>query len=212
MSPDSARIRRLPERAITDRAAIHAVLDEAFVCHSAYVTDGRPVVLPMLYVRQGERIILHGSTASGIARAVRSGSPLSVAVTIVDGLVVARSGFHSSANYRSVVAHGQGELLEGTDRDEALDRFVEKLFPGRLAEIRKPTTNEIRQTAAIALPLDNVTAKARSGGPHDEVADLNTGVWAGVVPLTLAAGEPIPADDLEGGVEVPSSLSPYTRA
>lgn len=212
MTSEETRIRRLPEREVTDRETINAILDEAFVCHAAYVTNGRPVVLPMLYVRDGNRLILHGSKASGIAKAVRSGSTLSVAVTIVDGLVVARSGFHSSANYRSVVAHGTGSILEGARHERALEVIVDKLFPGRLADIRRPTRAEIRQTAVIELPLDEISAKARTGGPHDDEEDLYTGVWAGVVPMSVVSGDPIPSEDLEDGVAVPSYLSPYTRA
>ncbi|MDX1468195.1 MAG: pyridoxamine 5'-phosphate oxidase family protein [Acidimicrobiia bacterium] len=211
MTSDKARLRRLPEREITDPQAIEAILDEAFVCHTAYVTSGRPVVLPMLYVRDGNSLILHGSKASGLAQAVKSGSALSVAITIVDGLVVARTGFHSSANYRSVVAHGHGTVLEGANHERALDLMVDRLLPGRLADIRRPTRAELRQTHAIELRLDDVSAKARSGGPHDDVEDLNTGVWAGVIPLEIMAGEPIPAEDLENGVPVPPYLNPYRR-
>jgi nitroimidazol reductase NimA-like FMN-containing flavoprotein (pyridoxamine 5'-phosphate oxidase superfamily) len=205
------RIRRLPERGVDDPAVIHAILDEGFLCHAGYVVDGRPVVIPTLYARDGERVLLHGSPASGLARAVRSGSPLSVAVTLVDGIVVARSGFHSSANYRSVVVHGTGRLLAGTEKRLALDLIVQALIPGRLSDMREPTDTELRQTAVIELALDEVSAKVRSGGPKDHPEDLGTEVWAGVVPLRLVAEEAEPAANLEPGVPVPGYLAPFTR-
>ncbi len=139
---EKTRIRRLSERGSTDREVINTILDEGFVCHAAYVIDERPVVIPTLYARANDNLLLHGSVSSGLVRAVRTESPLSVAVTHVDGLVVARSGFHSSANYRSVVIHGQGLLLEGIEHREALDVIVEALIPGRLSDIRPPTDAE----------------------------------------------------------------------
>lgn len=208
---DLTRIGRLPERGVDDAGAIKAILDEGFVCHAAYVTEGRPVVLPTLYVRDGERLLLHGSNSMGLAKAVRAGSPLSVAVTHVDGLVVARSAFNSSANYRSVVVHGQGRLLEGEKKTAALDIVVDTLIPGRLADLRMSTASEVAQTSVIELSLDQVSAKVRSGGPGDDPADLDFDVWAGVVPFHLEPGRPVPADDLRDGIETPGYLQPYRR-
>lgn len=208
---DKTTIRRLPERAVDDERAIHAILDEGLVCHVAYVTEDRPVVLPTLYVRDGDRILLHGSNSMGLARAVRAGSPLSVAVTIIDGLVVARSAFNSSANYRSVVAHGTGRLLGADEKTQAFDTIVDKLIPGRRADLRQSTDSEIAQTAVIELRLDEVSAKARSGPPGDDPDDLSADVWAGVVPLELVAGTPIPAPDLRHGIDTPDYLRPYRR-
>lgn len=208
---DKTTIRRLPERGVGEVGEIHAILDEGLVCHVAYVTGGRPVVLPTLYVRDGHRLLLHGSNSMGVARAVRSGSPLSVAVTHLDGLVVARSAFNSSANYRSVVVHGHGEILEGEDKQRALDIVIDSLIPGRLADIRDSTTAEIRQTAVISLTLDEVSAKVRTGGPSDDPTDLDLDTWAGVIPFSTLAGEPEPAGDLRPGIEVPDYLRPYRR-
>lgn len=208
---EKTTIRRLPERGVDDRAVIDAILDEGLVCHAAYVIDKRPVVIPTLYARDGDRLLLHGSPASGLARAVRSGSSLSVAVTLVDGIVVARSGFHSSANYRSVVVHGTGRLLAGEERQRALDLIVEALIPGRLADIREPTAAESGQTAVIELSLDEVSGKVRSGGPKDDPVDLGTPVWAGVVPLRMVAGRAQAADDVGPEIPVPGYLSPYER-
>lgn len=208
---DKTRIRRLPERAVVDREAIAAILDEGFVCHVGYVVDGRPVVIPTLYVRDGDRVLLHGSNSMGIARAVRSGSPLSVAVTLVDGLVLARSSFNSSANYRSVVIHGTGLILDGVAKTEAFDAIVERLIPGRLADLRPSTPAEMAQTTVISLVLDEVSAKVRDGGPEDEKEDLAEPVWAGVLPTRLVFGEPEPDLELAEGIEVPDYLLHYRR-
>ncbi len=212
MAAEPTRIRRLPERGTTDRATIDAILDEGFVCHVAYVIDHRPVIIPTLYARDEDRIILHGSTSSGITRAVRRGSPLSIAVTHVDGIVVARSGFHSSANYRSVVVHGQGTLLEGEDHRHALDLTINALIPGRLGDVRGHTDLELRQTATIAVPLDQVSAKVRVGPPKDDPEDIPTDTWAGVVPMSLIPGLPEAAPDLLPGIEIPDYLKPYKRS
>jgi uncharacterized protein len=212
MARSPATIRRLPEKSVDDRAVIDAILDEGFVCHVAYLVDSRPVVIPTLYVRDGDTCLLHGSTASGIAAAARRGSPLSIAVTLVDGLVVARSGFESSVNYRSVVIHGHGTVLTGDAHRRALDLMVEGLIPGRLADIRPPTDIELRKTAVVAIPLDTISAKVSAGPPEDDVADLGTGVWAGVVPMRTVHGEPEPSPDLEPNVEVPDYLIGYKRS
>jgi uncharacterized protein len=211
MATDPTLIRRLPEKAVSDLDTIHQILDEGFVCHVAFLENGRPVVIPTLYARRENSIILHGSTAAGMTRAVRRRSPLSIAVTLVDGVVVARSGFNSSANYRSVVIHGHGRILEGQDHIDALDRTVESLIPGRLEELRRPTEIEIRQTATIEVPLETVSAKVSSGPPEDDDADMATPVWAGVIPLKLVAGDPIPDPDLAHGISLPDYLDPYRR-
>lgn len=206
MPDDTARIRRLPEKGIDDIAVINSILDEGFVCHVAYLNDDRPVVIPTLYVRDAGSVLLHGSPSSGIVRAARRGSPLSVAVTLVDGVVAARSGFESSINYRSVVIHGVGALLPDEENGRALDLMVEGLIPGRLGDIRRPTPLELRKTAVVQVPIDVVSAKVSAGPPEDDPADLGTGVWAGVIPMTTDYAEPIPAPDLEPGLEVPDYL------
>ena len=212
MAREPTTIRRLPEKSVDDRAIIDAILDEGFVCHVAYLIDSRPVVIPTLYMRDGDTCLLHGSTGSGIAAAARRGSPLSIAVTLVDGLVVARSGFESSVNYRSVVIHGHGTVLTGDAHRRALDLMVEGLIPGRLADIRRPTEVELRKTSVVAVPLGTISAKVSAGPPEDDVADLGTGVWAGVVPMTTVYGDPEPSPDLEPNVEVPDYLITYKRS
>lgn len=208
---DKTRIRRLPERAVSDRATIDDILDEGFVCHAAYVIDGRPVVIPTLYVRDRDRVLIHGSNSMGLSRAVRAGSPLSIAVTHFDGLVVARSAFNSSANYRSVVIHGRGRILEGEEKSAAFDLIVDRLIPGRLADLRPSTATEMAQTTVISVDLDEMSAKVRSGGPVDDPSDLEQEVWAGVVPIELNIGAAIPAPDLREGMELPDYLNPYRR-
>jgi hypothetical protein len=204
-------IRRFPEKGVDDRAVIDSILDEGFVCHVAYLMEDRPVVIPTLYVRDGDAILLHGSPASGIVMAAKRDSPLSVAVTLVDGIVVARSGFESSINYRSVVIHGEGTLLDGVAHQTALDRIVEGLIPGRLDDIRRPTALELRKTSVVSLPIDMVSAKVSDGPPEDDEADLGTGVWAGVIPVATFFGQPVPAPDLEPGIETPDYLSDLRR-
>lgn len=211
MTSDKTTLRRLPERSIADREVIHRILDEGLLCHVGYLTDGRPVVIPTLYARDHERILLHGSPSSGIMRAVRNKSPLSVAVTHLDGLVVARSAFESSANYRSVVIHGYGELLKGDAQAAALNEITDRLLPGRRNEIRPNRDIEVRQTAVVALPLDEVSTKVRTGPPDDDPADLDSPVWAGVIPVRLEYGRPQTAPDLAPGIDIPDYLNRYER-
>lgn len=208
---DKTRIQRLPQRAVTERATVYEILDEGIVCHAAYVTEGRPVVIPTLYVRDGDRILVHGSNSMGLARAVRAGSPLSIAVTHLDGIVVARSAFNSSSNYRSVVIHGQGRILEGDEKATAFDTIVDKLIPGRLADLRPSTDIELGQTTVFEVGLDEISAKVRDGGPEDDPEDLGEAVWAGVVPMSLITDEPVAAADLSEGIEIPDYLRHYRR-
>lgn len=211
MTEEKTRIRRLPERSVSDRRVIDRILDEGLVCHAGYITANRPVVIPTLYVRDRDRLLLHGSNSMGLVRAVREGSPLSVAVTHFDGLVVARSAFNSSANYRSVVVHGEGRILERSEKEQAFDTIVDKLIPGRLAELRASTESEMKQTAVIELTLDELSAKVRSGGPGDDPADMELPIWAGTIPFNLAPGQPVPDPDLEPGIETPEYLKAYRR-
>ena len=211
MASDQTRIRRLPEKAVSDIETIYQILDEGFVCHVAYVEKRSPVVIPTLYARRDDTMILHGSTTSGITRAVRRGSPISIAVTHVDGLVVARSGFNSSANYRSVVVHGHGRILQGQEHIDALDWTVDALIPGRRQELRRPTERELRQTATIEDPLLDVSAKVSAGPPDDDAGDMAAEIWAGIVPMMLVAGPPVPAPDLREGINLPDYLDPYHR-
>ena len=213
-APPSARatVRRLPERGRYDRAQAHAILDEGLVAHVGVASDDGPVVIPMLYGRDGDRLLLHGSPASRLLRAGKGGTDMCVAVTLVDGLVLARSAFHHSMNYRSVVVFGRATpVADLAERRAALDRLVEHIVPGRTAEAREPNERELRGTLVLSLPLDECSVKVRTGGPVDEDEDMDLPVWAGVVPLATVAGAPVAAGDLRGDPPMPASAARYAR-
>ncbi|MEU6850285.1 pyridoxamine 5'-phosphate oxidase family protein [Actinacidiphila alni] len=201
---------RSRERAAYDRDVVHAILDEGYVCHLGFVRDGAPVVLPTLYARHGERLYVHGSTGSRPLRGAREDAGLAVCLTVthVDGLVLARSAFHHSINYRSVVVHGTAHQV--TDPDEravALDAIVEQAVPGRAADSRRADAKELAATAVIRLDLLEVSAKIRTGGPNDEPEDITLPYWTGVVPVARSYGTPVPADDLDPSIPLPGYLS-----
>ena len=205
-----SRLRRLPERAHYDRGAIHAVLDAHFMCHVGYVIDGQPYVTPTSHWRDGDRLYWHGSSASRMMRHLRGGAPACVTVTHCDGLVLARSGFHSSINYRSVMAFGTARALEdAASKQAALKAFVERLTPGRWDELRPLTTQELKATTVIGMDIDEAVAKVRTGWPIDDEDDYDLDVWAGVVPLGVAAGEPEPDPRLKPGVPTPDYLKDW---
>jgi nitroimidazol reductase NimA-like FMN-containing flavoprotein (pyridoxamine 5'-phosphate oxidase superfamily) len=206
-------VRRLAQRGIYDRAAIDAILDEGLVCHVGFNGDGQPFVIPTLYVRAGDRILIHGAMGSRMLRALRAGAQLCVTVTIVDGLVLARSVFHHSVNYRSVVILGTAtEVVERAEKLAAMRALVEHVIPRRWNDVRPPSEEELRATAILAIPLDEASAKVRTGQPIDDEADYALGVWAGVVPLSLDAHAPIPDPRLEAGIAVPGYARFYRRA
>jgi hypothetical protein len=213
-APPSARttVRRLAERGRYDGATAHAILDEGLVAHVGIATDDGPVVIPMLYGRHGDRLLLHGSPASRLLRGGAKGTDLCVTVTLVDGLVLARSAFHHSMNYRSVVVFGTGTPIADVDEKRAaLDRLVDHIVPGRGPDTRAPSEKELRGTLVLALPLDECSVKVRTGGPKEEPEDMDLPVWAGVIPVTTAYGVPIPDDDLAGDPPVPPYVTTYAR-
>jgi uncharacterized protein len=186
------RVRRLPQRAAYDRETILAILDTGFVCHVGIVQDGRPVVIPVAYARVGGAVILHGSTRSGLMTALCAGAEACVTVTHIDGFVMARSAFHHSINYRSVVIFGRGEpIIDQAEKDAALAAFMERVHPGRWSVVRPPNGPELKATAVVRIPIDEASAKIRTGGPVDDPEDLARDVWAGVVPLALTRETPI---------------------
>jgi len=200
-------VRRQPDRARYDRNTIDTILDEALFCHLGFIHDGGPVVIPTIHVRVGDRIILHGSPASRMMRALKSGAEVSIAATLLDGLVLARSVFHHSMNYRSVVLFGRGEQVDDpSEKLEAMRVFTEKILPGRWEDARQPTEKEFRGTLMVAVPIDAASAKTRFGPPVDEDDDMGLDVWAGVIPYRLSPGAPIPSPDLRDGIEFPSYL------
>jgi nitroimidazol reductase NimA-like FMN-containing flavoprotein (pyridoxamine 5'-phosphate oxidase superfamily) len=200
-------IRRLPERQSTDRSALYAILDAALVAHVALVRDGLPVVIPFACARDGDALLLHGSTGAGVLRAAASGVPVSVAVTLVDGLVVARSVFDNSMNYRSVVAFGVPQVLEGEAKLAALRVLVDRLLPGRWDEVRPSTGKELAATLMLRLPLDEVSVKARAQAVTASPDDgEDRSVWAGVLPVTTWAADPVSHGDVPATVAVPASV------
>ena len=205
-------VRRQPDRGRYDRDQVHAILDEGLVAHVGLVSGDGPVVIPMLYGRDGDRLLLHGSTASRLMRGGAKGLDMCVTVTLVDGLVLARSAFHHSMNYRSVVVFGQATPV--TDLDErraALDTLVDHIVPGRGADVRPPSDKELRSTLVLALPLDECSVKLRTGPPLDDEEDLDRYTWAGVVPLTTVPGAPVAAPDLRADPPVPAYATGYRR-
>ena len=203
--PDTT-ITRLPEKAVTDRSVLDALLDEEYVGHVGVVRDGHPVVVPTAIARDGDRLLVHGSTGSGWMRALAAGADACVTVTSLGGIVVARSTFESSMHYRSAVLFGRFTALQGDDKARALDAIVEKLIPGRGAEVRASTAKELAATLVLSLPIEQWSLKVSDGWPDDDPSDVEGDAWAGVVPLRLIPGDPLPAPDLRPGIDVPPSV------
>jgi nitroimidazol reductase NimA-like FMN-containing flavoprotein (pyridoxamine 5'-phosphate oxidase superfamily) len=190
---ERTRLRRRPDRGSYDRATIHAILDEGRVCHVGFVHDGQPFVVPTTYARVGDALYVHGAAASRMLRGLASGVPVCITVTLLDGLVLARSAFHHSMNYRSVVVLGVAtEVTDPAERLGALEAIVEHVAPGRWAASRPPTAPELRATSVLRLPITEASAKIRTGGPIDDAADMGWPCWAGHVPLRLVALAPVP--------------------
>jgi uncharacterized protein len=211
LSPRIA-VRRHPERGIYERAAIDAILDEALICHVGFAVDGQPFVIPTIHARAVNTLYLHGSPASRMLRELASGVNVCVTATIVDGVVLARSVYKSSLNYRSAVVLGHARTVEDTDEKRlALEAVVEHVAAGRSKEARAPNDEELKATLVLALEIDEASAKMRGGPPKDFEDDLELPFWAGVVPLGLAVGEPETADHVPEGVAVPSYASDYRR-
>ena len=202
----------MPKRGHYDRSTVHAIIDEALVCHVAFAVNGEPTVIPTLHARRGEELLLHGARTSRLLRHVAEGNPVSVAMTLIDGIVLARSIFHHSMNYRSVVLHGTGKLLESDDdKLSALEAFAEHIARGRWVDTRPPTRKELKATSVVSIPIDLAAAKIRTGPPMDEDEDYSLPFWAGVLPLSLQPGKAVPDPRLGRGIEVPAYLRRYRR-
>jgi nitroimidazol reductase NimA-like FMN-containing flavoprotein (pyridoxamine 5'-phosphate oxidase superfamily) len=212
-SSDRVRLRRKRERGSYEREAIDAILDEALLAHLGIVSpDGQPIVLPMLHARCGDVVYCHGSVASRTLRTMREGMPACLTVSLLDGLVLARSAMHHSANYRSAVLLGVARAVEDdAEKQAALRAIVEHIVPGRADQIRGPSANELKATAVLALPIEEASAKMRSGPPVDDDEDLALDVWAGVLPLRTRVGAPEPDPALRPGIAVPAHASGYAR-
>ena len=205
-------LKRLPKRGVYDREPVYQILDEGFICHAGFAVDGQPYVIPTGYARRDDELYIHGSQASRMLRTLRTGVDLCVTVTLVDGLVLARSAFHHSMNYRSVVVFGRAFLVEeGEAKLAALRAFSEHVIPGRWDDVRKPNDQELDQTTVLSLPLEEASAKVRTGPPLDEEDDYVLSVWAGVIPLRLAAGPAITDPRLKSNIDPPEYAVEYSR-
>jgi nitroimidazol reductase NimA-like FMN-containing flavoprotein (pyridoxamine 5'-phosphate oxidase superfamily) len=209
---ERTQVKRLPKRGNYERETVFAILDAGFVCHVGFSVDGQPYVIPTNYGRSGDTIYLHGSAASRMLRTLSEGVRVSVTVTHVDGLVLARSAFHHSVNYRSVVMLGTARLVDDpAEKMEALRVFTEHVMKGRWDDVRQPTEQELKATTVLALPLEEVSAKVRTGGPIDDEEDYALPIWAGVLPLETAAKEPLPDPQRKSDRPIPDYLKNYSR-
>jgi nitroimidazol reductase NimA-like FMN-containing flavoprotein (pyridoxamine 5'-phosphate oxidase superfamily) len=202
------RVRRGPHKGRYDRETIDAVLDRGLLCHVAFAVDGQAYCTPMLYARVGDNVYIHGSTASRAVRALTAGAEACLTVTVVDGLVLARSAFEHSTNYESVMLFGRfTRVADADERRLALEAFTEKLLPGRWSEVRHPSAKELKATAILSLPITEASAKRRAGPPDDDgTVDAERATWAGVVPLVTSFGEPVPSPGLRPGIELSASV------
>jgi uncharacterized protein len=209
---ERTRVVREPHRGIYDRETIYRILDEGFVCHVGFAVDSQPFVIPTMYARVGDAIYFHGSAASRMLRGAAEGLAVCITVTIVDGLVLARSVFNHSMNYRSVVALGKAALVDAPEEKiAALNAFTERILPGRWNDARQPNEQELKATSILRLPLTEASAKVRSGPPEDDAADYALPVWAGVVPLHLHADGPIRDARCDPAIPAPAYAAQYKR-
>ena len=209
---DRTKLKRLPKRGHFDRETVYAILDEGFICHVGFAADGQPVVIPTGYARVGDNLYIHGSQASRMLRSLAGGLDACVTVTIVDGLVLARSAFHHSINYRSVLVFGRATLVDDPkEKYDALVALSEHIVRGRWADVREPNEVEMKQTTVLCLPMEEASAKVRTGPPIDDEEDYALPMWAGVVPLKLVAGEPINDPRLPAEIPVPEYAAHYKR-
>lgn len=210
-SSERTRVRRIPEKAVEDRDVVERILDAGLVAHVGVVdSSGQPYVVPVAYAREGNRLLFHGSTGSRLFRLLADGAPTCVTVTLLDGLVLARSAFESSMHYRGVMALGTCTVLDGDERDDALRRISDHLLPGRWDQIRPPSKRELAATLVLAMPLDEVSAKVSDQMPDDAPEDLDRPVWGGIVPIRETFGAPMP-DELGAAHPVPDYLESWTR-
>jgi nitroimidazol reductase NimA-like FMN-containing flavoprotein (pyridoxamine 5'-phosphate oxidase superfamily) len=209
---DRTKLKRLPKRGHFDRETVYSILDEGFICHVGFTVDGQPFVIPTGYARAGDKLYIHGSQASRMLRSLAGEIDACATVTIVDGLVLARSAFHHSMNYRSVLILGRASLVDDpVEKYDALLALSEHIVRGRWADVREPTEQEMAQTTVLKLPIEEASAKIRTGPPLDDEEDYALPIWAGVVPLKLVAGEPVKDPRLTADVPVPEYVAHYKR-
>ncbi len=209
---EKTRLKRLPKRGNYDRETINSILDEAFFCHVGFVVECQPYVIPTGFARVGDDLLIHGSAASRMMRNLADGIDVCVTVTLVDGLVLARSAFHHSVNYRSVVILGKTQVVtDESEKNAAMEAFTEHIIPDRWADVRWPTELELKATTVLRLPITEASAKIRTGDPVDDDEDYASEVWAGVLPLKIQPGTPIDDSKLRSGIDVPDHVRNYSR-
>jgi uncharacterized protein len=205
-------LKRLPQRGHYDRELINQILDEGFICHVGFASDGQPFVIPTGYARVGDSLVIHGSQASRMLRTLGQGIEVCVTVTLIDGLVLARSAFHHSMNYRSVVVFGRATVVDDPAKKlAALRALSDHMIPGRWDDVRQPSERELQQTTVLSLPLTEASAKVRTGPPLDDEEDYSLTVWAGVIPLNLVAAEPVDDPRIGANREIPKYAVEYAR-
>ena len=209
---ERTRVFRKPGRGSYDRHLVHSILDEALICHVGFVQDGQPYVIPTIHAREGETLYLHGANANRTLKALADGASCCVTVTLVDELVLARAALHHSLNYRSAMVLGTArEVTDPAEKQRALRAVVEHIAPGRAEEVRGPDATDLKSTRVLSLPIEEASAKVRTGPPVDEKADLDLPHWAGQLPLTSGTADPVPAPDLAQGLPVPESVRGWSR-
>ncbi|MGI8654268.1 MAG: pyridoxamine 5'-phosphate oxidase family protein [Pyrinomonadaceae bacterium] len=205
---DKTKLHRLPKRGSYDVEIIYGILDEGIIAHVGFAADGQTFVIPTGYARRGDKLLIHGSSISRMMRALSKEIEVCVTVTLIDGLVLARSAFHHSMNYRSVVVFGAAKLInDENEKLEALRLFTEHIIPHRWREVRLPTANELKATTVLALPLEEASAKIRTGNPVDDKEDYEMNIWAGVLPIAMNFGEPMPDAQMKQGIKLPDSIT-----
>jgi nitroimidazol reductase NimA-like FMN-containing flavoprotein (pyridoxamine 5'-phosphate oxidase superfamily) len=209
---EKTKLKRIPKRGSFDQETIYKILDEAFICHVGFIVDNQPFVIPTAFGRKEEALYIHGSAASRMMREMSKGIDVCVTITLIDGLVLARSAFHHSMNYRSVVIFGKAEIItDEAEKNAALFAFIEHLIKGRWNEVREPNSKELKGTTVLKLGINEASAKIRTGDPIDDAEDYELNVWAGVIPLKIAAGKPIDDAKLEKEIEIPNYALNYSR-
>ena len=209
---DLNRVRRLPKRGHYDKETIYSIIDEALICHVGLIHEGQPVVIPTIHARMGDDILIHGASTSRLMNNSGEGNPLCITITHLDGLVLARSAFNHSMNYRSVVLYGKGSFIaDNEEKISALEAFTEKLVPGRWNDARQPNAKELKATHVVKIPIDLASAKIRTGDPGDDKPDYELDVWAGVIPMRTVFGEVISDPVLREGINIPDYIKAYIR-
>ena len=205
------QVKRIPKRGQYDKETIYNIIDNALICHVGFVQDSQPFVIPTLHARQGDNLLLHGARSSRMIKHLQVGNPVCITITLVDGLVLARSVFHHSVNYRSVVLFGQGHLVPDEEKMEGLELFTERIMPGRWDDARQPNAQELKATSIVSIPIESASAKVRIGPPGDDDEDYELPIWAGVVPIREQVGTPQADPKLRDGIPVPDYIINYVK-